>query len=90
MKKLFGLPDRPLYTNNKCSLLLRLWRNENSTDRSWRASVEIPEAGKRFGFSSLEQLFAFLIEYTEASCDSHLVDEMKTENKPKRLENPPR
>ncbi len=49
--------------------------------------MEIPEAGKRFGFSSLEQLFAFLIEYTEASCDSHLLDNKETENNPQRLEN---
>ena len=35
----------------------------------WQASVEILKTGKRIGFSSLEQLFAFLIDFTEANCD---------------------
>ncbi len=48
---------------------------EDSPEPDWRASVEIPEAGKRFGFSSLEQLFAFLIDYTDANCDVHALVE---------------
>jgi hypothetical protein len=81
MKTSLGLPDREMHMNNKCSLILRLWRNENSSDRIWRASVEIPEASKRFGFSSLEQLFAFLIDFTDANCDNQFVENKKKENK---------
>jgi hypothetical protein len=35
----------------------------------WRASLEIPETGKRMGFASLEQLFAYLIEAVELEAD---------------------
>lgn len=53
---------------NKCSFLLRLWRVGQSEKASWHASIEIPETGKRIGFASLEQLFAFLIDFTEINC----------------------
>ena len=55
--------------NNKCSFVLRLWRVEQSDMLDWQASVEILKTGKRIGFSSLEQLFAFLIDFTEVNCD---------------------
>jgi len=55
-------------SNNKCSFILRLWQAEQSNTPDWRASVENPETGKRIGFSSLEQLFAFLIDFTESNC----------------------
>ena len=42
------------------SYLLRLWCEK--PDRRWRASLEDPRTGKRIGFASLEQLFAFLME----------------------------
>ena len=61
-------PDQSMHPNNKCSLILRLWRVEQSNSPDWRASVEIPETGKRFGFASLELLFAFLIDFTETDC----------------------
>jgi len=32
----------------------------------WRASLEDPSTRVRFGFSSLEQLFAFLLELSES------------------------
>jgi hypothetical protein len=57
-----------MHLNNKCSFILRLWRVEQSDAPDWRASVEIPETGKRIGFASLEQLFAFLIDFTETNC----------------------
>ncbi|MGE5124631.1 MAG: hypothetical protein ACM3H7_08935 [Acidobacteriaceae bacterium] len=54
-----------MQTNQQCSFILRLWREEQSTARVWRASVEIPGSGQRIGFASLEQLFAFLLNYIE-------------------------
>jgi hypothetical protein len=45
------------------SYLLRLWCE--APDRRWRASLEDPRTGKRIGFASLEQLFAFLMEQAE-------------------------
>ncbi len=81
MTKIPGLPDQPLHLTKKCSLILRLWQSENSTGQNWRASVEIPEDGERFGFSSLEQLFAFLVDYTETSCNLQLVAKRKGELK---------
>ncbi len=61
-------------------MILRLWRMENSTDSSWRASVEI-QSGQRFGFSSLEQLFVFLIDFTENSCEIKNLAQRKGEFK---------
>ncbi len=81
MTKLPGLPDEPVTLHKKCSLILRLWQSENSTGHNWRASVEIPEDGERFGFSSLEQLFAFLVDYTETRCDLQLLAKRKGEIK---------
>lgn len=69
MKKIMRQPDQFMHPNNKCSFILRLWREVQSDIPSWRASVENPETGKRIGFSSLEQLFAFLIDFTEVNCD---------------------
>jgi hypothetical protein len=46
------------------SYLLRLWCAE-TRDPCWRASLEDPHTGKRIGFASLEQLFAFLMEQVE-------------------------
>lgn len=45
--------------------ILRLWRVDQSRPADWRASLEIPGTGKRIGFASLEQLFAYLMELTE-------------------------
>jgi len=46
------------------SYLLRLWCAE-TLDSCWQASLEDPHTGKRIGFASLEQLFAFLMEQVE-------------------------
>lgn len=54
---------------NKYSFILRLWRVEHSNVADWLASLEIPETGKRIGFASLEQLFAFLMDLSENNCD---------------------
>lgn len=40
------------------SYLLRFWRT--ARDRPWRASLENPRTGERWGFGSLEALLAFL------------------------------
>ena len=54
---------------NKSSLILRLWRDEQTDGHTWRASVEIPETSRRIGFASLEHLFAFLLDFCELNCD---------------------
>jgi hypothetical protein len=64
---------------HKCSYILRLWRVDQSNASDWRASVEIPETGKRIGFASLEQLFAFLIDFTEINCDLKPIENKKKE-----------
>jgi hypothetical protein len=48
----------------RCSLLLRLWRSDNSGSSDWHASLEIPGNGERIGFASLEELFAYLLDLT--------------------------
>ena len=50
---------------HNCSYILRLWRVDQSRPADWRASLEIPGTGKRIGFASLEQLFAYLMELSE-------------------------
>lgn len=47
------------------SFLLRMWRVDESGCSSWRASLEMPETGKRIGFANLEQLFIYLIDLGE-------------------------
>ena len=42
------------------SYLLRLWQTSDRGKQVWRASLEIPGAGERQGFASLEDLFDFL------------------------------
>ena len=44
--------------------LLRLWRPEPHAE-CWRAVLQDPRTGKRIGFATLEQLFAFLMEQAE-------------------------
>jgi len=79
MEKKFIPHDRPTTLSHKCSLILRLWREEQPASHDWRASVEIPDTGKRFGFATLEQLFAFLIDFTETNCDDHIIDKRSLE-----------
>jgi len=58
-----------MQTTQKLSFILRLWCAGQSKAADWRASIEIPETGKRVGFASLEQLFAYLIDLSENNCD---------------------
>ncbi len=64
----------------KCSFILRLWRVEHSEEASWLASLEIPETGKRIGFASLEQMFAYLIGFIESNRDVVQIGENCQEN----------
>lgn len=63
----------------KCSFILRLWRVEHSEEASWLASLEIPETGKRVGFASLEQLFAYLLELSERTVDTQILEDKRKE-----------
>ena len=58
-----NLTDDP-GTKKYRSYLLRLCGVEK-TDHCWRASLEDPRTGRRIGFATLEQLFAFLMEQVE-------------------------
>lgn len=42
------------------SYLLRLWETEDEGHWVWRASLEAPASGKRYGFASLDELMDFL------------------------------
>jgi hypothetical protein len=42
------------------SYLLRLWQTRSEGKLIWRASLESPHTGERYGFTNLEELFAFL------------------------------
>jgi hypothetical protein len=59
------------------SYLLRLWRvrGDGKTHRkektTWRASLESSLTGKQRGFASLDDLFAFLREQTDAADDAN-------------------
>jgi hypothetical protein len=64
--------EQPAYL----SYLLRLWRENDDTDIHragervfWRASLENSLTGKRQGFSSLNDLFAFLQRETGVMLD---------------------
>ena len=65
------------------SYLLRLWRTDEPGNFNWRASLEIPESGKRIGFANLEQLFAYLMDLIEGNFkkQSHPEIEQKDEDK---------
>jgi hypothetical protein len=47
------------------SYILRLWCAGELPAAEWHASLEDPSTKERFGFSTLEQLFAFLMELSE-------------------------
>jgi hypothetical protein len=44
--------------------MLRLWQVNDGGKPAWRASVENPHSGERYGFANLDLLFAFLEEKT--------------------------
>lgn len=47
------------------SYILRLWCAGEPQAADWQASLEDPCTRERYGFSSLEQLFGFLMERSE-------------------------
>jgi hypothetical protein len=46
------------------SYLFRLWLEPGEAEATWRASLEDAHTGERRGFTSLEALFAFVLEQT--------------------------
>ena len=58
-------PDQDSKPVNKSSYILRLWRTDQPKTAGWQASLEDLHTGKRFGFASLEHLFAYLMEISE-------------------------
>ena len=57
-------PKTDLKWMRRRSYLLRLWGTGESGSFDWQASLEDPETGERIGFSSLEELFAYLMDLT--------------------------
>jgi hypothetical protein len=51
--------------NRSRSYILRVWCVDEPQTADWHASLEDPSTKERFGFSSLEQLFVFLMELSE-------------------------
>ena len=56
-------------TRGYASYLLRLWPTEDQGRVVWRASLESPHSGQRWGFASLDALFAFLRQETIGTLD---------------------
>ncbi len=57
----------------RITFLLRMWCEDASGRSNWRASLEMPGTGKRTGFASLEQLFIYLIDFSE--CRNEVQDQ---------------
>jgi hypothetical protein len=55
------------------SYILRLWCAGEPQAANWHASLEDPSTKERFGFSGLEQLFAFLMELSEGDSGTVLL-----------------
>lgn len=64
-------PIKDLKPLHRITYLLRLWRTDESGNFNWRASLEVPESGKRVGFANLEQLFAYLMDLIETSANKN-------------------
>jgi hypothetical protein len=60
------------------SYILRLWCAGEPEIADWHASLEDPSTKERFGFSSLEQLFAFLMELSERDSSMSSRDRVHT------------
>lgn len=65
MKKQPRQTDENQHPIRSHSYILRLWRTGEPQTAEWHASLEDPFTKERFGFSSLEQLFAFIMELSE-------------------------
>ncbi len=46
------------------SYLLRVWNTDELGGFNWQASLENPKTGDRIGFTSLEELFVYLLNLT--------------------------
>ncbi len=51
--------------NRYWAFMLRLYRVGDSEQPGWRASLEDPHTGERYGFATLRELFDFLSAYTD-------------------------
>jgi hypothetical protein len=65
MRTQLGRTDENQQPNRSRSYILRLWCADEPPAAEWHASLEDPATRERIGFSSLEQLFAFLMEQSE-------------------------
>jgi hypothetical protein len=70
MKRTLRQPTHNTPAIRKLSFILRLWSVDQGNTSDWRASLEILGTGERLGFASLEELFAFLIDFTDIKSDS--------------------
>jgi hypothetical protein len=64
-------PTKDLEAPGRVAYLLHLWCSAGQ----WRASLENLETGKRLGFASLEQLFAYLMDSSEGKANKHSTTE---------------
>ncbi len=55
------MTEKPLYL----AYMLRLWQVNHQGHLLWRASLESPHTGERWGFTDIAQLLAFLQEKTD-------------------------
>jgi hypothetical protein len=67
MRQQTGRTDEKEQPVHRRSYILRLWCMDEVQAGVWHASLEDAFTRERFGFSSLEQLFAFLMELSERS-----------------------
>lgn len=65
MNEATAQPTNDMKNKRHISFLLRLWRGQEPGCSDWQASLEVPGTGKRIGFASLEQLFAYLMDLSE-------------------------
>ena len=47
------------------SYLLRMWQIRRGDELVWMASLDDPHTGKRYSFTGLARLFAFLLKKTQ-------------------------
>lgn len=52
--------SKPEQNQAYLAYLLRLWQVQENGMLTWRASLEASQTGKRMGFTSLEELIAYL------------------------------
>jgi hypothetical protein len=65
MRKPLRRTDEDQQPMRSRSYILRLWCAGEPQAADWHASLEDPSTRERVGFSSLEQMFAFLMEQSE-------------------------